>query len=270
MVFKDFARKSALSLGKSLLVTLIGLSILLSAFSQATSESFVRPVLSGVIDKQFSGLNLGEEYSSFSAACSQSPNKVYGVEGIDGIKLNCGDASKGKDYFIDSLKAQATSFLLKDYNSQACNGFGCISLATDSSKDFPARVSAILNKGFSGFLEELSKWATVLSMLLVVLILVLSEGFVKKLLNLSYPLIIAGLPYFILLLGKGQIDSSLNGQLANLVSSDALVKINSLIGSTSNKFLSVFFLGIILLIFGLILKFKAGNKKGKSDKKSKK
>lgn len=246
-------RGLGLWLSRSLLITFLITSILLSGATSVINEDNIKSAISSALDSQLisADSDLNKAYESFLLQCRvQAGSTVtYPIKELKvTLEFNCNDLRLGGiEGFKENFKDQLTiKFLEQGSQEELCEGYDCIKAISETKN--PARILNILtSENFNAFLSKISITLMVLAVLSGIALVLLGTGIAGRFLVLGYPLTIAGLPY----LGMNFIRSNLR----NALPSQILPIITEFISSISGKYLTVLILGVVLLVIGAILKY---------------
>ncbi len=239
-------------LARSLLIFSVIASILLAGAVHLTSADFVEDVVGEVIEEQIAGdqAEVDENYQRFLELCKTQSTITIPTE-VEGIALNfdCQDIEDGgKEGLVESAKKQLVEQVVaqSDTGEVSCEGFGCLTALTEVT-DPQEALSIVTSQEFNKSIKNLSTIFLVLAIISAIGILLLATGIAGRFLDLGYPLVIAGLPF----LGVGTIKSA----LTKAVPSNLLFAVEEFTSLLSTRYLTVFIVGIVLLVVGLVLKY---------------
>jgi len=150
-----------------------------------------------------------------------------------------GNISAGGQEVISNL------ILSQFYEKKVCSGYSCIQMLNLKN---PLN---LLTADFHNFLNNLLWILGGLALLFGVLVALLAKDLPGKLTSLGGSLVIAGLPFFLMILLAGNL-----GSIVPQSASGAVPSIAALLNSTANVFLMILILGAVLLGRAMTLKRK--------------
>jgi len=245
-------RSIGAGISRSLMITFIIAFIFTLGVSQLDLGGVVSGVLDSTLDKQF-GENddaLKDFYEELNKTCESSGKEKVDLPLDEGLTLefNCKEVSEGgKEKILDSFKEQVSKKFFGDEKIEVnCKGYDCIT-QIKNSKDPKEAIAIITSKSFDDFISLIAKMFLLLAIIFGGIVILLSEGITGRILGVSYPLAIAGLPYFGINFVKSYLQDS--------IPESASIILKNFINSLTNNFLAVLILGIVLMVIGFVLKF---------------
>ena len=263
MAFKDFARKAGLWLCKFLLLMSIVSSVAIYTGSYVTSESFLKTLIQETMLSQFTATSLDELHTGLMGECDRQRKEMVSFP-LDFLQskfdVNCTELkAKGVEGVKDVIKyGVAGSAFDSFYNKKACEGscFNFITSLPQNIQSDPTKALGIVSREFNDYVKGKLHLSIAITLLLMLAVMLLAEGWHSKLTSVGGTFITSGLPYFTMPLLKDVLK-------ANLPSESAYNLVLGLTSELSRIFLAMLIFGAVLWISGFILKRKSGKNKKK-------